>query len=115
MNFSTEMPSLSLGDIFDALLHPSVGKLPAGFLLLTLAVLGIAALPDDKRQKVRMAVMAGVRGVLRPPFFLPADLGAGLGLPAGRGEGGPGGADPGPAGGGGGGSPPEASVRGGGV
>ncbi len=79
MNFSTEMPSLSLGDIFDALLHPSVGKLPAGFLLLTLAVLGIAALPDDKRQKVRMAVMAGFGLFLSLEFSWPLNWAAVLG------------------------------------
>jgi hypothetical protein len=59
MDFSAYIPSLSLGDILDALLHPSIGKLPAGFLLLTLAVLGIASLPDDKREKARLAIMAG--------------------------------------------------------
>ncbi len=76
MNLSAYIPSLSLGDIFDALLHPSVGKLPAGFLLLTLAVLGIAALPDDKREKARLAIMAGFGLFLSLEFSWPLNWGA---------------------------------------
>jgi hypothetical protein len=76
MNLSAYIPSLSLGDISDALLHPSVGKLPAGFLLLTLAVLGIAALPDDKREKARLAIMAGFGLFLSLEFSWPLNWGA---------------------------------------
>lgn len=76
MNFPAQFPSLSLGDIFDALLHPSVGKLPAGFLLLTLTVLGITALPDDKRNKVKMAIMAAFGLFLSLEFSWPLSWGA---------------------------------------
>jgi hypothetical protein len=44
-----------LGDFLDAVVHPSVTNLPAGFLVLTLAVLMIAALPDGAREKMRLA------------------------------------------------------------
>ena len=79
MNLSAYIPSLSFGDIFDALLHPSIGRLPAGFLLLTLVVLGIAALPDDKRERVRMAIMAAFGLFLSMEFSWPLNWGAVLG------------------------------------
>jgi hypothetical protein len=79
MNFLAQTPSLFLGDIFDALLHPSIGKLPAGFLLLTLTVLGITALPDDKRNKVKMAIMAAFGLFLSLEFSWPLNWGAALG------------------------------------
>ena len=44
-----------LGDSIDAVLHPSVANLPAGFLILVFVVLMIAALPEGARQKVRLA------------------------------------------------------------
>ena len=47
--------SSTLGDFLDAAIHPSVSNLPAGFLLLILAVLGVAALPEGARRKVRLA------------------------------------------------------------
>jgi hypothetical protein len=79
MNFSAFIPSVSLGAILDALLHPSVGKLPAGFLLLTLAVLGIAALPDEKRSKLKMAIMAAFGLFLSMEFSWPLNWGVALG------------------------------------
>lgn len=45
----------TLGDFINAVLHPSVANLPAGFLVLVFAVLMIAALPEGAREKVRMA------------------------------------------------------------
>ena len=69
------MPSISLGNIFDALIHPSVGRLPAGFLLLTLVVLGIAALPDEKRAKLKLAIMAGFALFLSLEFSWPVNWG----------------------------------------
>jgi hypothetical protein len=50
----------SLGDFIDAVLHPSVANLPAGFLVLVFAVLMIAALPEGARQKVRLASLTAV-------------------------------------------------------
>ena len=50
----------TLGDFIDAVLHPSVGNLPAGFLVLVFAVLMIAALPEGARQKVRLASLTAV-------------------------------------------------------
>jgi hypothetical protein len=50
----------TLGDFIDAALHPSVANLPAGFLVLVLAVLMIAALPEGARQKVRLASLTAV-------------------------------------------------------
>ena len=79
MNLSAYIPTFSLGDIADALLHPSIGRLPAGFLLLTFVVLGIAALPDDKRERVRMAIMAAFGLFLSMEFSWPLNWGAVLG------------------------------------
>jgi len=45
----------TLGDFIYAALHPSVANLPAGFLVLVLAVLMITALPEGARQRVRLA------------------------------------------------------------
>jgi hypothetical protein len=50
----------TLGDFIDAVLHPSVSNLPAGFLVLVFAVLMIAALPEGARQKVRLASLTAV-------------------------------------------------------
>jgi amino acid permease len=50
----------TLGDFIDAVLHPSVVNLPAGFLVLVFAVLMIAALPEGARQKVRLASLTAV-------------------------------------------------------
>ena len=50
----------SLGDFFYAVVHPSVGNLPAGFLVLVFAVLMIAALPEAAREKMRLAGLAAV-------------------------------------------------------
>ena len=48
----------TLGDFIDAVLHPSVGNLPAGFLVLVFAVLMIAAMPEGAREKMRLASLA---------------------------------------------------------
>jgi hypothetical protein len=50
----------ALGDFIDAVFHPSVTNLPAGFLVLVFAVLMIAALPEGARQKVRLAGLTAV-------------------------------------------------------
>jgi hypothetical protein len=50
----------TLGDFVNAVLHPSVANLPAGFLVLVIAVLMIAALPEGARQKVRLASLTAV-------------------------------------------------------
>jgi hypothetical protein len=50
----------TIGDFMDAVIHPSVANLPAGFLVLVFAVLMIAALPEGARQKVRLAGLTAV-------------------------------------------------------
>jgi hypothetical protein len=50
----------NLGNFIDAVLHPSVANLPAGFLVLVFAVLLIATLPEGARQKVRLASLTAV-------------------------------------------------------
>jgi hypothetical protein len=45
----------TLGDLVDAVIHPSVANLPAGFLVLVLAVFALAAIPDGAREKLRLA------------------------------------------------------------
>jgi len=42
------------GDLVDAVIHP-VTNLPMGFLVLVLAVLTVAALPEGARQRMRLA------------------------------------------------------------
>jgi hypothetical protein len=48
------------GDFIDAVLHPSVKNLPAGFLALVFVVLMIATMPEGARQKVRLAGLTAV-------------------------------------------------------
>jgi hypothetical protein len=45
----------ALGDLIDAVIHPSVASLPMGFLVLILAVLTVAALPEGTRERMRLA------------------------------------------------------------
>jgi hypothetical protein len=56
--YSLDQISSTLGDFIDAVFHPSVANLPAGFLALVFAVLIIAALPEGARQKMRLASLA---------------------------------------------------------
>ena len=56
--YSFDQIGSTLGDFIDAVLHPSVANLPAGFLALVFAVLIIAALPEGARQKMRLASLA---------------------------------------------------------
>ena len=56
--YNLDQISLTLGDFIDAVFHPSVANLPAGFLVLVFAVLTIAALPEGARQKMRLASLA---------------------------------------------------------
>jgi hypothetical protein len=58
--FGLDQISSTLGDFIDAVIHPSVANLPAGFLVLVFAVLMIAALPEGARQKVRLASLTAV-------------------------------------------------------
>jgi amino acid permease len=50
----------TLGDFIDAVFHPSVANLPAGFLVLVFAVLMMAAMPEGAREKMRLASLAVV-------------------------------------------------------
>jgi hypothetical protein len=58
--YSLDQIGSTLGDFVDAVFHPSVANLPAGFLVLVFAVLMIAALPEGARQKVRLAGLTAV-------------------------------------------------------
>ena len=58
--FNLNQIGSALGDFIDAVFHPSVANLPAGFLVLVFAVLMIAALPEGARQKVRLASLTAV-------------------------------------------------------
>jgi hypothetical protein len=44
-----------LGDLIAALIHPSVANLPAGFVILVVAVFALTALPEGARERVRLA------------------------------------------------------------
>ena len=58
--YGMDQLSSTIGDFIDAVAHPSVANLPAGFLVLVFAVLMIAALPEGARQKLRLASLAAV-------------------------------------------------------
>jgi hypothetical protein len=58
--FNLNQIGSALGDFIDAVFHPSVANLPAGFLVLVFAVLTIAALPEGARQKARLAGLTAV-------------------------------------------------------
>ena len=45
----------ALGDLVDGMIHPSLASLPMGFLVLVLAVLTVAALPEGARERMRLA------------------------------------------------------------
>lgn len=45
----------ALGDLIDGMIHPSLASLPVGFLVLVLAVLTVAALPEGARERMRLA------------------------------------------------------------
>jgi hypothetical protein len=49
-----------LGDFADAVIHPSATSLPMGFLVLVLAVLTVAALPEGARERMRLAGLTAV-------------------------------------------------------
>jgi hypothetical protein len=59
MDFNSQI-GLILGDVVDAVIHPSVASLPIGFLVLVLAVLTIAALPEGARERMRLAGLTAV-------------------------------------------------------
>ena len=54
MNAASQIGS-TLGGLVDAVIHPSVANLPAGFLVLIVAVFTLAALPEGARERVRLA------------------------------------------------------------
>jgi hypothetical protein len=54
MNAASQI-GLILGDLVDALIHPSVANLPAGFLVLIVAVFTVTALPEGARERMRLA------------------------------------------------------------
>jgi hypothetical protein len=58
--FNLNQIGSTLGDFIDAVFHPSVANLPAGFLVLVFAVLMIAALPEGARQQARLAGLTAV-------------------------------------------------------
>ena len=58
--YDLDQISSTLGDFINAVFHPSVANLPAGFLVLVFAVLIIAALPEGAREKMRLASLAAV-------------------------------------------------------
>ena len=58
--YNLDQISSTLGDFIDAVFHPSVANLPAGFLVLVFAVLMITALPEGAREKMRLASLAAV-------------------------------------------------------
>jgi hypothetical protein len=54
MDANSQISSI-LGNLVNALTHPSVESLPMGFLILIVAVFTIASLPEGAWQRVRFA------------------------------------------------------------
>lgn len=54
MDANSQIGSI-LGTVVEAVVHPSVASLPIGFLVLVLAVLTVAALPEGARERMRLA------------------------------------------------------------
>jgi hypothetical protein len=59
MDANSQIGSM-LGDLFDAVIHPSATSLPMGFLVLVLAVLTVAALPEGARERMRLPGITAV-------------------------------------------------------
>jgi hypothetical protein len=72
----TDRIGATLGDILDAVAHPSVANLPTGFLVFILAVFAIAALPDGAREKMRMAGITAVGLIVSLEMSWPVNWGA---------------------------------------
>ena len=76
--YGLDQISSTIGDFIDAVAHPSVANLPAGFLVLVFAVLMIAAMPEGARRESAIGQPGGCR-IDRQPF---PDLAGDLGDPA---------------------------------
>jgi hypothetical protein len=59
----------ALGDIFDALVSAAFSSPPVGLLLLTVVILAASALPEDKREKARMAALAAIGLIVLVKIF----------------------------------------------
>ena len=55
MDAISQIGSILSDFVAGGLLHPSVASLPMGFLVLVLAVLTVAALPEGARERMRLA------------------------------------------------------------
>jgi hypothetical protein len=66
----------ALGDLIDAVIHPSVASLPMGFLVLILAVLTVAALPEGARERMRLAGLTAFGLIVSLSLSWPVNWGA---------------------------------------
>jgi hypothetical protein len=66
----------ALGDLIDAAIHPSVASLPMGFLVLILAVLTVAALPEGARERMRLAGLTAFGLIVSLSLSWPVNWGA---------------------------------------
>ena len=78
MDLLGRIPS-SPADLWEAVLHPTAKDIPTWFLLLALAVLGVSALPEEVREKVRVAMLAAFGLIVSFEFSWPFNWGAMLG------------------------------------
>ena len=62
----------TLGDIFDSLVDAAFSKPPMGLLILTLVILAASLVPDDKREKARMAALAAFGLIVMVKLFWPS-------------------------------------------
>jgi hypothetical protein len=65
-----------LSALIDGVACPSVADLPMGFLVLVLAVLASAALPDGAREKVRIVGITATGLIVSLKLFLPVNWSA---------------------------------------
>ena len=66
----------ALGDLIDGMIHPSLASLPVGFLVLVLAVLTVAALPEGARERMRLAGLTAFGLIVSLSLTWPVNWGA---------------------------------------
>ena len=62
----------TLADIFKSLVDAAFSRPPIGLLVITLAILAISVMPEDKRHKARMAAVTAFGLIVMVKIFWPA-------------------------------------------
>jgi hypothetical protein len=62
----------TLADVFNSLVDAAFSRPPVGLLVVTLAILAVSMLPEDKREKARIAAMAAIGLIVMVKIFWPS-------------------------------------------